>query len=384
LSNIQYLSDTDSDYRMLEEYLATGEFGELEDQAVYASMTNNPTNMAAIFKVVAAKIGLKESDYAGLLSQTIVLPTRFENPSAYRIVDMLVVAIKNAAKKIGVDVSSFPSYSSIPTGLVNAQAVSFEGATKKFLLFDSQLFHYCNLYAKAFSLCLPVKGAGEGFTFDLDLVSIEHHVKQFPECVKRFVQLLNAMCETGKPGHAEQYFPDDKYLGISSLFRSGMELFVVGHEFGHVYAKHLGEMIAMQSKAMIGGANLSEEHRQEFEADAIGLILMCHAQAEKGYDASLAYIGAELFFHALEMENRFRHALKTGRDAEYTSLPSETHPSHEARRLMLRKHLPSLLDSEAQVNSVLAFAEKYENIVSIIWKEVLTNIAHKLPTVNLA
>jgi hypothetical protein len=365
------LSDVDQDYRCLEEYLASGEFGELPDQKMYKAVSSNDPEMRQVYMEVIKKLGLDQKMLDEIMPSSISLPTRFESPTSYQIIDRLVKKIKSVAERIGIDVSDFPYHSSIPTRLVNAQAVKLDGAQKKFLLFDSQLFNYCNLFAKAFAQCLPIKnGANEMISFDLSTDAVNQNLDMHPEVIQRFSELLRVMHKTAVPGYVEPYIPAEQYLGLANLYREGMELFVVAHEFGHVYAKHLGEILSLQSRLMKFGDGLTVEHQQEFEADIIGMILMCHAQIEKGYDPAMAYIGAELFFHALEMENRYSYFLKNGSDAGYTSLSSQSHPSNEARRNSLRGHVSLIIENPEQVSALNSLAKKYEEIVGIVWARI--------------
>jgi len=147
-------------------------------------------------------------------------------------------------------------------------------------------------------------------------------------------------------------------------------LFVVAHEFGHVYANHLDNLLPRLRFPANGGDENNSSHVQEFEADALGLMLMLGAQAESGYSLELCYVGAELFFHALDMQEKFAQIMESGPEAIYISEASDSHPSNEMRRLALRQSMVQFLGDTDEVKSALAFAIAYEKIIVLVWEEI--------------
>ncbi|MGZ4883693.1 MAG: hypothetical protein ACXV2A_07350 [Halobacteriota archaeon] len=373
MQTITFLSDTDPDFKCLEDFLRKGKLGRLADREAYAA-TSDSVLMQGFFELVGSKLGFDAESIANVMPASITLPTRFESPAMFRLVEMLVSRIKSVASSIGMNTADFPHYSSVPTGLVNAKAIRLPCSTREFLLFDSQLFTYCNLFAKAFALCLPIKSQGEMISFDVSVDGVISNLDNNLECVSRFIDVLRAMDETEVPSHAQAYLPPREYVSLTALYRDGMELFVVAHEFGHVYAKHLSDLLSSQWRSAIADGNVSKQHMEELEADAVGLMLMCHAQAEAGFDAGLSYIGAELFFHALEMQDRFSYFQDHGSDEGYVPHESDSHPSHVMRRMMLRNWIPALVPDEEQSASLIGLADRYGQIVEAVWERVKRRI----------
>lgn len=367
--NVTYLSDTDPDLKCLEKYLGEGQFGKLCDFDVYEAH-HDIEMQRKLYELVASRLGVESINFAEAFPTNVTLPTRYESPMQYRLVVGLVEKIRAVAEQYGIDTSDFPHYSSIPTQMVNAQAVKLPCSKRNFLLFDSQLFLYCHLFAKAFALCIPIVGKDEGFQFSVDLAEVKARLSSTPECVERLCDLLGALDETDVPGHAEPYIPEQAYSRLSALFRDGMELFVVAHEFGHVYANHLNSLLPRVSFAAQSQGTSNSSHLQEFEADAIGLLLTLTAQAKRGFDAGLSYIGIELFFHALEMQDKFSHLMKHGSDENYTQQSSATHPSHYLRRMALREGLSKILNEKGDVDAALGLANQYDGVVDILWSEI--------------
>lgn len=368
--NVTYLSDTDPDLKCLEKYLGEGQFGKLRDFDVYEAH-HDIEMQRKFYELIASRLGEKNVNFAKAFPTNITLPTRYESPMQYRLVIDLVEKIKTVAEEYGIDTSDFPHYSSIPTQLVNAQAVKLPCAKRHFLLFDSQLFLYCHLFSKAFALCIPIIGEEKGYQFSVDLAKVKTRLSSTPECVERLRDLLGALDETDVPGHAEPYIPEQAYSQLGALFRDGMELFVVAHEFGHVYANHLDSLLPRVSFAAQSQGASNNSHRQEFEADAIGLLLTIAAQAKSGFDAGLSYIGVELFFHALEMQDKFSHLMKHGSDEGYNQQSSTTHPSHYLRRMALREGLSQIFNEKADVDAAQKLAMQYDGVVDILWCEII-------------
>jgi hypothetical protein len=161
----------------------------------------------------------------------------------FYILNRLVSRIRNAAKALGLNTDDFPHYACIPSGLVNASAVKLPGVERSFLLFDSQLFIFCHLFAKGFARCLPIVGQGEGVSYSCEIDQVQRRLESMPELTTRLADLLFAYATTGSPGRARPYFPEEHYVPMIDALREGMELFVVGHEFAHIYAGHLADIL---------------------------------------------------------------------------------------------------------------------------------------------
>lgn len=368
---ISYLSDTDPDYSSLEQHLKAGGFGELSDQWLHEAQ-QNLASLENVFNRVADNMPWLTPEVREQLVKVedVTLPTRFDSPLHFRILDGLISRIREAARSIGLDITSFPHYSCIPTGQVNASAVKLPHAQRSFLLFDSQLFIYCNLFAKAFAQCLPVTGRGENISYSTDIDLVRRRLKSKPIVTKRLAEVLFAYATTGYPGHAGQYNPEKDYMPLVQTLRDGMELFVVGHEFGHVYAGHLSEILR---RFGIVSENLpleSVSHVQEHEADCLGLLLTLKAMSEQGYDASLSFIGIEMFFVSLELAARARHFINDGTDETYVDLPSESHPSNSRRREVISETL-ELFSTAEQVEEMRAIASHYGAIATLLWQSVM-------------
>jgi hypothetical protein len=367
--NVTFRSDRDPDFACLEQYLVGGEFGNLPDtwlhQAAHdlAVLQKHVDSFANTVPWITDEMRLELRKF-----DEVDLPTRYDSPIPFRILDGLVKRIRAAADNLGLKAHTFPHHACIPTGLVNACAVELPCSSRPFILFDSALFLYCHLFAKSFACCLPVVGREETLSFSVDKELVQERIEGMPELVSRLNDLLTAYVVTGSPSRAKQFTPEADYVHLIDILRDGMELFVVAHEFGHVYSGHLSDILkrANLHENDLFGNNLS--HRHEHEADIVGLLLTLQAMATSGYDASLSYVGIELFFVSLEMAGRTAHINSHGNDDTYVDVATNSHPSNARRRFVLSAFLQAFIRSEEQVQSVREMAAKYADIAELLWQ----------------
>jgi hypothetical protein len=372
---ITFRSDNESDFACLEQYLTGGAFGELP-HAWRHQAEHDLAFLQTKIDEVAAQMSWVTPDLRQSLGRVadIALPTRYDSPLQYRIVDSLVARIRHAAEKLELEEQNFPHYACIPTGLVNASAVALPCATRPFLLFDSELFLYCHLFAKSFAECLPIVGRGERLSISVVSELVEERIRSSPELVGRFANLLIAYASTGSPSKSRQHHAEPDYLPLITILRNGMELFVVGHELGHVYSGHLGSVfdrLHINSDDLLGD---NAAHRQEHEADIVGLLLTLQAMVDAGYDAGLSYIGVELFFVSLEIAERARLTLDCGDDDSYVDEASVSHPSNGQRRIVTDAFLETFICSEEDVQGARALAANYSEVAMLLWQHA--RLAH--------
>ena len=370
---VTYRSDVNPDYRCLEDYLEGGEFGALPDawkhQAQHDLASLNEVITALAASTPWLPDGIKEQLS---LSSTIELPTKYDSPLNFQLIDGLVKRVKAAAERIGLDVTEFPYYSSIPTRQVNACAIKLPCSSKPFLLFDSQLLLYCHLFSKAFARCLPVKQDKDGEMLQLstEIEGVRQRVERTPDVLERFSDVLRAYVTTDAPSNAKPYPLEGEYAHLATIIRDGMELFVVAHEFGHVYAGHLNDLLAGTRLNTLKFPEGSASHQQEHQADLLGLVLTLHAMSDADYDAGLSYIGIDLFFVSLDLAERCMHFVDGNADGKFESSSSESHPSNQSRRNLISEALEYIVPSTEQVEAARSLASQYDAIAKYLWAEI--------------
>lgn len=355
---MKYLSDTIQDYRALEDFIASGAVGELlhrERNAVF-HVPEFQTRYSPIARGILKHFSIDETQMP-VLPET--LPTRFDNPFSYRITESLVKRLKKTCRAIGIETEDFPLFASIPTGVVNAYAANVPGSANKFLLFDSQVFFFCNLWAKAVATAHPILAVGESVSTSTDINLVRQHLDRDPEPVVRLKELLYASLNSS-PSNAPPYLAHKHHDPLITLLRDSMELFIVAHEFGHVYAGHLGPLLAAIPRSAEGLMEAaSDAQRMEYEADVIALYLTMQCMADMGFDAPLSSIGPHLFFSGLDLL-----ASQDQHDPDQNiATEAVEHPSNGDRQLMLNEVARTLIEPD-QMAQVIALQNSFRAVVS--------------------
>ena len=329
---MKYLSDELPHYLALERFIESGACGKLLHQEKNA-LFHVPEHFAS-FESIGIEIARQLSvDEKKLPPLPETLPTRYDNPFSYRIVERLIRRLKNTCQLLGVSADKFPPFACIPTGVINAYAANVPGSDNKFLLFDSQVFFFCNLWSKVLATAQPIVDIGSKVSTSTDILLVRNYLESNPTPVVRLRELLHASISSS-PSDAPPYLPNPNYVPLISLLRDSMELFIVAHEFGHVYAGHLGPLLAAIPKGaneLLSDAN--QEQRMEYEADAIALLLTMRCLAREGLDFALSYIGPYMFFSGLDILEKY--AVRIYGPSENCE-PSE-HPSNANRQKMLNE-----------------------------------------------
>jgi hypothetical protein len=157
------------------------------------------------------------------------------------------------------------------------------------------LFLFALLLSKAVARAMPLRPTEDtGFSFSTDKDHIRQRIDSDDSVVHRFADVLLAYAATGRPGNAEQYFPEAHYGRLAEVLRNSMELFVMGHEYGHIILGHLSQAESTESTPS-GAEEIRYSWTQEYAADFVGANLMLRAMLRDEYDAPLSYWGADFF-----------------------------------------------------------------------------------------
>ncbi len=361
---MKYLSDSLDSYQQLESFIASGECGALLHEEKN-SLFHSPEALES-FEPIANEILRRlsiDGEYTSPLPEEI--PTRYDNPFGYKILTGLIDTLKETCQELNIPTDEFPPYACIPTGVINAYAASVGEPATKFLLFDSQIFFFCNLLSKVVAISQPIINKDEMLQTSIEPALVREHLDEDDEPVRRLKELLEASIYES-PSNAPAYLPKPPYIPLIDLLRDSMELFVVAHEFGHVYAGHLGPLLKAVSRT---GDDLLEEatesQRIEYEADSIALVLTLQTMKKKGYDLALSYIGPYLFFSGLSLLDKYYEK----REGVAAGAGSDEHPSHADRQAMLN-HIVATLASEEQFNNAIHLQENFTTLV----EELLSRI----------
>lgn len=307
----------------------------------------------------------------GLIEKLQVLPrSRYEDIYAYTMLQSLDSDIRAIIEKSSIPLKSAPLFGTLPTRRVNARTFKPPNSERIVVAFEDQVFNFANLYSKAIVQALPVvKSESSGrVLFSVDVEVIRKHLLESRAAQLRFNELIVANIVAGRPGAAPQYFLPEPHSSLAGILRDAMELFVLGHEYGHVIGDHLGR--SKKLVASLGEAQVDEllhSWKDELEADWIGFQLCFAAMRERNIDDALTYSAIALFMRGMELVEASLSVMRTGREGgnEANEQEGSSHPPWVVRRQFAANSARKLLGDSA------TSAEGLENAMaaaaSLLW-----------------
>lgn len=297
------------------------------------------------------------------------LPSPYEDPHQYHIITTLADSIEKAAARVGREVPFRPLFGTLASGRVNAMAVLVPGQQEYLIFFESGLFGFANLLCKAVSQLFSFEGTeGENLRFSTDAAKIRETIAKDPMLGLRYFEAITAYVMQGDPHRAPPYAPVGSAALIGSIMRSSMELFVLGHEYGHVLSGHFDRGRRRAAALPLGTQQeeVVQNWREEIEADSVGLELMLSAMQLRGIDPTLSYCGADFFFCCIDAVERAVLTLETGETRE-EGIAADTHPPTSLRREALRRITQNSVPSEL-AKGMLGLADSVDEIMDALWE----------------
>ncbi|MFE2013489.1 hypothetical protein [Streptomyces sp. NPDC059491] len=260
-----------------------------------------------------------------------------------------------------------PVLGMLATGEINAVTLLAPSGAHV-VAFESELLSFANLFGKAVALAMPHEARQDGgIAFSAEIDEVRRHVRDSPEAVRRFRDVVLAYLLEGRPSKASPYLPSEAVRTLGYIFQQGMELFVLGHEYGHVMAGHVADRKTPRRMLGVGHVPVTEvgwRWEQEGVADVIGWKLCLGAMSgEVGLE--LSHAGVELFFSAYEVLNRAVPLLMTGVNAPLPG--SSTHPPADLRRDIVRTLAEAELKERA--GPVLEYGKAIQGVVDVLWEQ---------------
>jgi hypothetical protein len=306
-----------------------------------------------------------------LAKQTEQVPTPYEEPGWYAVMENLSEDIGKSADEAELVIPTNPLLGTLPTGQINAMTLRVPGSDDYLIIFEWQLFLFALLLSKAVARALPLRQTeDEGFSFSAQKDDIAQRIDSDKSVVYRFADVLLAYAATGQPSRAQPYLPEVHYGRLAEVLRRSMELFVMGHEYAHIILGHLST--AQSTETKLSEAEMLEySWGQEYEADLMGSSLMMRVMARDGMDASLSYWGCDFFFSAIDVMDK---AVSVLNGEEETAMKLGSHPPTKERREMLRQLLPEMI-GEKHANDALGLSRILEDVTDLLWQRTRPVIA---------
>jgi hypothetical protein len=305
----------------------------------YEELGRVPTAFDARSKKEIEELATSLSNtYAGKISATEVrervgaafgrtLPTRFQDPLTHDILaNLLQPQIESAAQHLELSASPSPIFGTLPTPLLNAETVPVPGTDQRLIVLYDKLFLFANEFTKAVVETIPIDTASAQIVISTSSAEIKQRLADHPELRQRFAGVLLGFL--GLAPLQDHYLTESKYFPLLQA-RHAMELFVVGHEYGHVIRHHTANDVAAlnltpplhasSSARTLGGQTpqrLQHSWFQELEADFIGQTLMLEAlrihDTGNAFLERYASVGAIFFFVAQDILDQTQYLVGHG------------------------------------------------------------------------
>lgn len=297
-------------------------------------------------------------------------PSKYEHAGLYQLISGLLDQIYRAMEVMGAEIPERPVFGTLRTGRVNGMAIAVEDTPVRIIVLEHGLFGFANLMCKAIAMAIPPKESSEGkYSYYMGREETVAYIANNPEPSARFFDALCSYVISGDPHRAAQYTPGPQLEALASVFRDSMELFILGHELGHVINGHLeGALVRCALPGDVETFEISTEWKQEFEADLFGITVAVQAQLNNGLDLPLSYLGADLFFSCVDIVERAVGILADGR---YQPRTSPTHPPTVMRRELTRHWLKAECERHPdQARGAVEFSDLITEVVEMIWTRI--------------
>jgi hypothetical protein len=300
-----------------------------------------------------------------------VLNTKYSIHAQNLILDSLFQKIYNTVVRLKYTVQDTPFAGTAVSGEYNAFACIHPTSHEKLIVFESELIIVANLFCKIIALSIPIDIKDNNVGFSIDLKSLEEHLDRNKHIIEKFTELFYYTIYKGFPSNAKQYFIQSSHQKLFYELLNSFELFIIGHEYGHVLAGHLSNKVFIRK---ISGVNINiieTNWKEEFEADSIGLNLLLNS-LDKSNLGPFCYLGPEIFFIFLDLIDRISSYLNEG--LEISDAGSITHPPSVDRKLAIREYLNNSLKSDDYI-AYRMVSDFVNDIANTLWNKLKNKIS---------
>src|SRR6185436_20046635 len=315
-------------------------------------------------------------------------PTRFEDTSNY--INILLVArrLEERARKGPEPVELIrPIFGTIPGGVVNALALP--DGSEYIVAFSTGLFSFAELMARSVARTLQRTSASKDivplappvYEFSTNEEAIEESIRHDSEGARCFAEALLSYVRWGRPDTSAMPKLDPAEDILASMLHRRFLQFVIAHEYGHLFHKHLSDQEAIaQPQGGIGARAIMWNWQKEAEADVAACGLMFAAAIDTADDLPVVLMGIEVFLTCYEALDRALSLLCVGDEDHWVA---GGHPPARTRRAFLHRHLISRSqeflggpDAEARMRAALQQASWLSRLLEIFWAQTRPYLWH--------
>jgi hypothetical protein len=235
---------------------------------------------------------------------SVPLPTPFQSRGPYAIVKGLWDEVHAYAEKAEQQIADFPILATADVGIVNGCAL--KGSDGKIaIVLDDALLMFANMLTKYAADVMSEQSKKDGFMYSTDAKVVGRQARQ-KRTRDLLIDLFDAYVLESSPSDSKPYFPSAHVAALGSYLRHAVEIFVMGHEYGHCYHGHLDEARALRfgfpDSADAQGEDVGVVFRslkQEIQADIFGMQAALYSMNESRMPVVISTFGVGFFFAAL-------------------------------------------------------------------------------------
>jgi len=290
--------------------------------------------------------------------KTTKVPTTIENAMWYSVLKDLSKDVFAAARIMNCNLLEYDvALGTLPTGNINACVLPVPTGGLIVIL-NQGLFTFANLMAKAVAVFFPLLDKdGDGVSFSTDEKLIDDRINSNDDGHEKFIDACAAYFATSEPAAATPYILKSKQCFISDILRHSSELFVVAHEYAHIFLKHFSSNKTIKQKFFTEDIDEDccyTEWNEEIEADLLGCQIALVHNLTHGLDPALSYFGIEFFLSCMSILEDGLH-INT----------FETHPPSYLRRQILREMIKTEFSLHA--DSMLLLGNCINSLILKLW-----------------
>ncbi len=303
-----------------------------------------------------------------------------EDPLSQKILIALCQRIEAAASLAKLDLRGGVSAGTVMGGSLHARQVPVLETDASILLVTATLFGMCNRVAKLIARTASISDVEQD---GKNFVCVEYAPDDPQEAFDRDKDLLSDWRQTLLDFAVNLERPDlGRTYALTGLEQvlwgqalASMELFVVGHEYGHHLASH---GVDIQDSNVI--AFPEESYEMELEADRYGALLAGVASMSDSFPNmyAISCIGPLIVLTVLEYSYRGHSLLNTGK---LPLVSTDPHPPLEERAEALRAAVPFFNGADASL-PLLRVYDNTKKILDRVWIDVEKELLqqHRLRT----
>lgn len=298
------------------------------------------------------------------------MPTKFQDITEYGV-------IKNVADNMEEDLNKFSNPEKFPKkillgslaiGQMNALVLPFTNRDEYIILFQSGLFGFLNLLASVVSLAWPNSKDGTGYSILADPDVIRENILHNRDLKDQFFHILYTTLIEGNPHKMRHFNLNNEQKGFKESILRNAEMFILGHEFGHINRGHFKDRTNVEQKYGEQTINIKNKNWQdEFAADLSGFEYVTAFGTKEPFEFALAYFGVAFF---LTCQDIVELALSTFGNNTDTRKGSDTHPSPKLRQQAINEIFRSLAGFKNANFTISAYVDTFDFILYSLWEAV--------------